>query len=44
MIDDGYSVCWRVGPDDGTAPSIYLYEDAQLSWNYNGAWATQTVS
>jgi hypothetical protein len=42
--DDGYSVYWRVGPDDGTAPSVYLYEDAQLSWSYGAAWATQSVS
>ena len=42
--DDGYGVFWRVGPEDGTAPSVYLYEDAQLSWSYNSAWATQLVS
>ncbi len=39
--DDGSSVYWRVGPEDGSAPSLYLYEDAQLSWSYNSAWATQ---
>ena len=37
--DDGYF--WRVGPDDGTAPALSVYEDAQLSWNYNSAWADQ---
>ena len=37
--DDGYF--WRVGPDDGTAPALWVYEDAQLSWNYNSAWADQ---
>jgi hypothetical protein len=42
-MDDGYSVWWRVGPDDGTAPMVAVYEDAQLSWNYSSAWATQTV-
>ena len=35
---------WRVGPDDGTAPSLTVNEDAQQSWNYNSAWANQTVS
>jgi hypothetical protein len=35
---------WRVGPDDGSAPSLWVYQDAQLSWNYNSAWADQTVS
>jgi hypothetical protein len=39
-IDEGYSVSWRVGPDDGTAPSVWVYEDAMLSWSYNWAWAT----
>ncbi len=43
-VDDGYSVWWRVGPDDGTAPMVSVYEDAQLSWNYNAAWATQTAT
>ena len=40
-IDEGYGVSWRVGPEDGTAPSVWVYEDAQLSWNYNSAWAEQ---
>ena len=43
-IDDGYSVYWRVGPEDGTAPTFWLYEDAQLSWNFNSAWADQRAS
>jgi hypothetical protein len=43
-VDDGYSTWWRVGPDDGTAPSLMVYEDAQLGWNYSSAWATQSVS
>jgi hypothetical protein len=38
-IDEGYGVSWRVGPDDGSAPSVWVYEDAQLSWNYSSAWA-----
>ncbi len=42
--DDGYSVSWRVGPDDGSAPALWVYEDAQLSWNFNNAWATRSAS
>lgn len=42
-IDEGYGLNWRVGPDDGTAPSIWLYDDALLSWNYNIGW-DDTVS
>ncbi len=37
--DDGFNVVWRVGPEDGTAPAIWVYDDAQLSWNYNAAWS-----
>ncbi len=37
-IDDGYSVWWRVGPDDGSAPMLSVYEDGQQSWNYSGPW------
>ena len=29
---------WRVGPEDGSAPSLWVSNDAQQSWNYNGAW------
>ncbi len=43
-VDDGYSVYWRVGPEDGTAPTLWVYEDAQLSWNFNSAWADQRGS
>ena len=39
--DDGYTVSWRVGPDDGTAPSLWVSEDAQQWWNYSAAWADQ---
>jgi hypothetical protein len=42
--DDGFSSYWRVGPDDGTAPSLWLYEDAQLSWNYSSAWADTPIA
>src|SRR5215207_10103485 len=44
-IEDGYgSAWWRVGPEDGTAPSLTVYEDAQLSWYYSAAWADTAVS
>jgi hypothetical protein len=36
--DEGFGVSWRVGPDDGSGPSVWVYEDAQQSWNYNAAW------
>jgi hypothetical protein len=39
--DDGYTVSWRVGPDDGTAPSLWVSDDAQQWWNYSSAWADQ---
>jgi hypothetical protein len=43
-IEDGYgSAWWRVGPEDGTAPSLTVYEDAQLSWYYSAAWAEMSV-
>jgi hypothetical protein len=29
---------WRVGPDDGSAPTLWVSEDGTQSWNYNGAW------
>lgn len=41
-IDDGYSVWWRVGPDDGSAPMLSVYEGGQQSWNYSGPWATMS--
>ncbi|MFP5487546.1 MAG: hypothetical protein ACLGHQ_04490 [Acidimicrobiia bacterium] len=40
-IDEGYGVSWRVGPDDGTAPSLWVSDDAQQWWNYSSAWADQ---
>lgn len=43
QVDDGFSVFWRVGPDDGTAPSLFVSQDAQLNWNYSGAWANAQV-
>jgi hypothetical protein len=37
-IDEGYGVSWRVGPDDGSEPSLWVSDDAQQNWNYNAAW------
>ena len=37
-------VYWTVGPNDGTAPTLSVNEDAQLSWNYSGAWANQETA
>lgn len=39
LVDEEFGVSWRVGPDDGSAPSVWVYEDAQQSWNYNAAWS-----
>jgi hypothetical protein len=39
-IDDpAVGALWRVGPDDGTAPSLTVNRDAQVSWYYSSAWA-----
>jgi hypothetical protein len=35
---------WRVGPDDGTAPALFVNNDGQLSWSYSIAWATTAVA
>ena len=35
---------WAVGPNDGSAPSILVGNDAQLSWWYNGTVATTGYS
>jgi hypothetical protein len=31
-------VAWRVGPDDGSAPTVTVSADAQGTWYYSGAW------
>lgn len=33
---------WRVGPDDGSAPSLTISDDAQLNFNYSPAWNNST--
>lgn len=35
----GEGVRWRVGPDDGTAPSLVVIDDGPLSWYRSDAWA-----
>ena len=35
-------LAWRVGPDDGSAPSLTVGADAQLSVNYSTTWAGAT--
>ena len=42
-IDDGFAISWRVGPDDGSAPSIVLWDDAMLAWNFNAGWDEREV-
>ena len=34
---------WQVGPDDGSAPALFVADDGQLSWYYSTAWATAAV-
>ena len=38
--DAGNPTTWRVGPDDGSAPALFVSNDGQLSWSYSIAWAT----
>jgi hypothetical protein len=33
---------WLIGPEDGSAPALWITADAQLSWWYNGAAAVVT--
>jgi hypothetical protein len=42
-VDDGWMVSWRVGPDDGSAPSLWVNDDAQQYWNYSSAWAEDVM-
>ena len=37
-------VRWRVGPDDGSAPSLTVSDDAQLNFNYSPAWEQSGTS
>jgi hypothetical protein len=42
--EEGSWAWWQVGPNDGTAPSLTVNEDAQLGWNYSSSWADQAVT
>jgi hypothetical protein len=35
---------WRVGPEDGSAPALFVSSDSQISWYYSNAWATVEVA
>jgi hypothetical protein len=35
---------WRVGPEDGSAPALFVASDGQVSWYYSNAWATAEVA
>jgi hypothetical protein len=41
LDDPAIGVLWRVGPDDGSAASLTVNRDAQVSWYYSSAWADQ---
>lgn len=43
-IEDPMGTSWRVGPEDGTAPSLWVSSDPQLSWSYSSAWADRETS
>jgi hypothetical protein len=34
-----YDQVWTVGPMDGSAPSLTVVNDPQVTWYYSGAWA-----
>jgi hypothetical protein len=36
-LDEGFGVSWRVGPDDGSAPTLWVSNEGTQSWNYS-AW------
>ena len=40
-VENEYANSWRVGPEDGSAPSLWVADDAQQYWNYSSAWAEQ---
>ncbi len=37
-VDPDSSGAWRVGSDDGSAPSLWVSNDAQRTWSYSSAW------
>jgi hypothetical protein len=34
-----YDQVWTAGPNDGSAPSLTVVNDPQITWYYSGAWA-----
>ncbi len=38
-VDEGFGVNWRVGPDDGSGPNIWVASDGPQGWNYSAPWA-----
>ncbi|MEJ7800347.1 MAG: hypothetical protein WKF60_07505, partial [Ilumatobacter sp.] len=43
VLDEQGLSAWRVGPDDGSSPTVWVFDDAQQSWNYSSAWASGVV-
>lgn len=33
-VEQDFGAYWRVGPEDGSAPALWVYDDALQSWNY----------
>jgi hypothetical protein len=42
-FEEGESIAWRVGPDDGSAPSLWVSADGQGNWSYSAAWSERPV-
>jgi hypothetical protein len=42
--DPNTGLLWKAGPDDGTAPTLGVSNDPQLSWYYSAAWDEQDVA
>lgn len=43
LVDQGFTSSWRVGPEDGSTPTVWVNDDAQLSWNYNAPWLAEAA-
>lgn len=42
-VDDWEPGGWQVGPTDGSAPALFLSDDAQASWSFSPAYLDQSV-
>jgi hypothetical protein len=40
-VDEWEPGGWQIGPNDGSAPSVFVSDDAQQSWSYSPAWQDQ---